>query len=86
MEAPALIATRAILTSSMPCAAIRSQAASRIRSRVLCDTGTTVEAKADLPAYAAASATPTSASTAAAALRPFRAMTLPAGWVAAPHM
>ena len=40
----------------------------------------------DGSAYAAASATPASARTAAAALRPFSAMTLPAGWVAAPHM
>ena len=32
------------------------------------------------------SAAPSSARTASAALRPFRAITLPAGWVAAPHM
>ncbi len=41
---------------------------------------------AELGAHAPGSSAPVSASTAAAALRPLRAMTLPAGWVAAPHM
>ncbi len=36
--------------------------------------------------YATAAGSPRSARSAVAALRPFRAMTLPAGWVAAPHI
>ena len=38
------------------------------------------------PELAAATDAPWSASTAEAALRPLSAITLPAGWVAAPHM